>query len=446
MAGLDQITAPIPEDRRPRCFNTSNTTPKLLDSSQHPMRPNIAVTHPGVDAPENNCDWEWSMCACTIEIQEKKSSDPITAEGRCKIVKAYRETIRQLAQSGRNLLHGNLSCFVFVVGIYGNTARIFRFDRSGVIISKAFEYVSSPHILAEFFWRLVHPTNKTPGYATNSQTGRLVGSDLTVSRPTETEAKLMAGRIRRYHPKLDITSDDIQRHSLWVGAEWTEPPATNNSPPDGCPVRCLTIGKPLWQSMGLFSRATVVWRVVFEHYEQELCALKDSWRERCQLPEWYFYDRISTYAREQNWDYEGIATLVGSVDLAERYPDSGHRTRSAEIRLTPSPHELSARPLDPTQSSQQSTSEQFFQSGTTLREGSSGQLGHLFLTTHTAFTESVLLAPATADSSPHDRNHMRTVTWPVGESVSNYASTRQLANAVRSAIKGWSCPSCRVCD
>jgi len=100
-------------------------------------------------------------------------------------------TIVQLAKNGCNLLMGNMSCFVFVVGMYGDTARIYRFDRSGIIVLKAFNYTSSPHLLQDFFWRLFHPGNSISGVA---------GSDTTVTQPTEEEAERILGHIRRFHP------------------------------------------------------------------------------------------------------------------------------------------------------------------------------------------------------------------------------------------------------
>lgn len=442
VAGLDHITLQIPRNRRPRFVDTHITTLKPPDSSQHPSKPDIAVTHPGVEAPKKS--WEWGMCACTIEVKEKSDSDPITAEGKCETAKIYHETIAQLAKNGRNLLLGNLSCFVFVIGIYGNCARIFRFDRSGLIISKAFEYTSSPDILAEFFWRLVHPAiDKCSRNTMPSKVGRVVGSDPTISRPTKAEAQLMAERIQNNHPLLAVTPDDIETHSLWLNAEWVQLPKVTKFPPNGCAVRCLTIGAPLWQSTGLFSRATIVWKVVFENHEKELYALKDSWRERCRFPEWYFYARIETHAREKSLNYEGIATLVGSVDLAKRHPSSGHRTRSAELRPTPSTPEVTTESLASEHSSQQSTLEQSFQqptSETSPQEPSSRQSSRespppepSSSTSDTSIDSCLLDA---TDSNPRDRNHMRTITWPMGEPLSLFLSTKELITAIRSAIKG----------
>jgi hypothetical protein len=87
---------------------------------------------------------------------------------------------------------GNASCFSFVIGVYGHMARIYQFDRAGVIVSKVFDYTSSYHILGEFLWRFVHP---------NDSSG-VVGLDSTLSQPTEVEKKEVLEHIRQLNLEI----------------------------------------------------------------------------------------------------------------------------------------------------------------------------------------------------------------------------------------------------
>jgi hypothetical protein len=135
--------------------------------------------HPKSNPPPSQGDWRWNLIASTIKVKVKGSRDPFDDAGECKIGDEHEETIVQLAKNGRNLLLGNSSCFVFVFGVYGHWARFYRFDCSGVIVSKAFNYAISLCLLGEFFWRFVHPKHSHAG---------VVGSDPTVTRPTEEEA------------------------------------------------------------------------------------------------------------------------------------------------------------------------------------------------------------------------------------------------------------------
>ena len=110
----------------------------------------------------------------------------------------------QLAKNGRNLLLGNSSCFVLVLGLCGHSARIYRFDRSEVIVSQAFRYTSSPHLLGDFLWRLVHPEKSSFG---------ITGSDTTITRPTKEEAETMLDVIRHYHLGLQIDVAEFMQDS-----------------------------------------------------------------------------------------------------------------------------------------------------------------------------------------------------------------------------------------
>ena len=295
----------------------------------------------------------------------KASRDPFDDAGECKIGDTHDETIVQLAKNGRNLLLGNSSCFVFVLGVYGHNARIYRFDRSGVIVSKAFSYTSSPHLLGDFLWRLVHPEKSSSG---------IIGSDTTITRPTKEEAERMLGVVQQYHLGLEINVAEFLQDSRWIVASWSPLSEGHNSSLARGRTRCFAFGHALSQSTNLFSRATVVWRVVVEEYEERLFALKDSWRELCRKPEVFFYERILKYKGESAW--VGLASFMGSLDLGEEQgKELGHRTCSATLRV--------------------------------------GE-----------------------HSDRHDRSHMRTLTYPVGRKLSTFTRTKQLVVALRAAIEG----------
>ena len=254
---------------------------------------------------------------------------------------------------------------MFLLGVYGRNARIYRFDRSGVIVSKAFNYISSPEFLGEFLWRLVHPENSSPG---------IIGSDTTITRPTSQEAQRMLAVVQRHHPTLEIDDAKFLQDSRWMEACWSPLCEGHDSSVPRGRTRCFAIGPPLWQSTNLFSRATVVWRVVIEGHEGKLYALKDSWRELCREPEVFFYERIQKFKGESKW--VGLVEFMGSLDLGEQEEMlSRHCTCSA-----------------------------------TLRGGQGSDL--------------------------QDRSHVRTLTYPVGHPLSTFTSTRQMVLGLRAAIEG----------
>jgi hypothetical protein len=362
---FSQLIESFPANRKPAFTNTATATFPALSDSDHATKPDITITHPTVNTPTSPNEWKWRFVASTVEVKLKASRDPFDNAGECKIGDKHDETIVQLAKNGRNLLLGNSSCFVFVLGVYGHNARIYRFDRSGVIVSKAFSYTSSPHLLGDFFWRLVHPQKSTFG---------ITGSDTTITRPTKEEVERMLDIIQRYHVGLELDVAEFVQDSRWIVASCSPPSnSCDLSLPRGR-TRCFAFGRALSQSTNLFSRATVVWRVVVEGHEEKLFALKDSWRELCRKPEGFFYERIRKYKGESAW--VGLATFMGCLDLGEEQGEgSSHRTCSATLRV--------------------------------------GE-----------------------HSDQHNRSHMRTLTYPVGHKLSTFTSTKQLVMALRAAIEG----------
>ncbi|KAH9986257.1 hypothetical protein BJV77DRAFT_965291 [Russula vinacea] len=288
---LNQLTQSFPANRKPTFANTSTATFPPLSKTDHATKPDITITHPNVNTPTASTDWKWHLAASIIEVKRKASSDPFNDDGKYKDNDTHDEIIVQISKYARNMLQGNSSCFVFLLGVYGHNARIYRFDRSGVIVSKAFNYISSPEFLGEFLWRLVHPENSSPG---------IIGSDTTITRPTSQEAQRMLAIVQRHHPTLEIEDAKFRQDSRWMEACWSPLCEGHDSSVPRGRTRCFAIGPPLWQSTNLFSRATVVWRVVIEGHEGELYALKDSWRELCREPEVFFYERIKKFKESRS--------------------------------------------------------------------------------------------------------------------------------------------------
>jgi hypothetical protein len=52
----------------------------------------------------------------------------------------------------------------FSLSICGRSARFIRWDRSGATVTRSFDYIKEPHILAHFFWRYAHLNDSQRGY------------------------------------------------------------------------------------------------------------------------------------------------------------------------------------------------------------------------------------------------------------------------------------------
>ncbi|KIM76817.1 hypothetical protein PILCRDRAFT_91444 [Piloderma croceum F 1598] len=232
-----------------------------------------------------------------------------------------------------------MACFVFVLGIYGNMARIYCFSRQAAIVSKAFDYVANPKILAELFWRLVHPKHQ-PDSANCTFIRRIVSSDNTISRTSDEDKRRMAELLCHHHhytaeeaaaevehshwfvgsydPSLEDTEDIIHpengvddgknrdvildltvsegdtRNLASIGEDVADDTGLfwDRTPSNSHQKRCFVFGKPLHQSLSLFSRATSVRRALVEGHEENLFALMDFWPECSRRSEAAFYKRI----------------------------------------------------------------------------------------------------------------------------------------------------------
>ncbi|KAL5522458.1 hypothetical protein ACEPAG_8474 [Sanghuangporus baumii] len=90
--------------------------------------------------------------------------------------------------------------FYFSVLVIGTRARIFRWDRAGAIVTKAFDYRDHPELLCEFLWRfhLANPVQR--------------GFDPTVSVASQTEEDLFRNLIRKHVAlQLGVNEDDSEK-------------------------------------------------------------------------------------------------------------------------------------------------------------------------------------------------------------------------------------------
>jgi len=230
-----------------------------------------------------------------------------------------KRTLSQISMYARNLLVRNASLFVFVVGIYGHFARIYRFDHAGGIASPSFNYTSNPEVLGEFYWRLVHPRGVTK--VTELGTRYIVGSDTTVWPTTDDEQQRVNDVFRNKYSFKEI--NEMTKSSSSIQARLGD---------DESQLRTfVTLGEPKYVSTGLFSRATRVWSVLplplHINERVEVLALKDTWRARHRDPEVHNYNHIY---KNKSDEFEGLAKCCGSVDLGDEIPD-GHRTISMDF-------------------------------------------------------------------------------------------------------------------
>ncbi|KAF9014203.1 hypothetical protein BDQ17DRAFT_1419107 [Cyathus striatus] len=355
-------------------------------SGDQNTKPDILGAYPGQFAtlPKQG----WSQYCITVEANVGRDTTDVDSKEVHRSLRDERR-IARLLEDGRKLISASLSCYVFAIGMYlaTNEMRIYRFDRSGCV-SCGFNYVQKPQIIRKFLWKLVNPKHMIPG--------TVAGWDETIRIPTQAEVSHMQNEIDRLCPGLQ--ADRYQ--SRWLKVQVNLSKLKNNGEGESYyDTNGFTFGPPLYQSSGMFSRATFVIRILVKvpGCGYHTFVLKDVWRERHRKPEYVFYETLQQRytdlkaSSEFDWIrkiYSNIDNDAGSIPgLADQY---GYLDLSTMNALLP--------PDD---------------------RG------------HTTVTRRLMKKKIS-----YERSRCRSLAGPVGGRLEDFATTKELVTAIRDAVVG----------
>ncbi|KAH7921106.1 hypothetical protein BV22DRAFT_1198444 [Leucogyrophana mollusca] len=155
----------------------------------------------------------------------------------------------QLTAYGLAQLGSQFRTFAFSVFICGKYARLLRWDRAGVTVTRRFDYTAQPELLLGFFWRF---RNAKPEHR---------GIDLSVTPASDAECKLARRALLlrpdaecfRYEVPEDDHSKQVREPYVYVGP------------------------RPPFPSFSLIGRATRT-LPVYDPLKNNVVYLKDTWR------------------------------------------------------------------------------------------------------------------------------------------------------------------------
>ncbi|KZT18174.1 hypothetical protein NEOLEDRAFT_1184521 [Neolentinus lepideus HHB14362 ss-1] len=162
-------------------------------------------------------------------------------------------------------------CFLLAIGIFVDMARLFRWDRSSVLVSRSFPYKTQPEPLLEFIMGLALYANG--------------GIDPTPTAPIVLEAErdlvdkaYRKGQEDNLLPPGSYQSDPPGRCLMQSSIRISVPSATG-----GVLDTYVTLGQPLFCSQSIFGRGTRVWIAVricrTDDGDAPTVMIKDYWRE-----------------------------------------------------------------------------------------------------------------------------------------------------------------------
>jgi hypothetical protein len=155
----------------------------LVDTHANPdiqrdsLAPDISV-YASDNVPDADGKTDFSMMELFVELKFAETSDPF---------RDPKDPLRPQAENFRfendsdvsRLNRGQLCSYAaahvgsqfrvhtFTLSICGKSARFIRWDRGGATVTRSFDYIKEPHILAHFFWRYAHLNHSQRGYDTS---------------------------------------------------------------------------------------------------------------------------------------------------------------------------------------------------------------------------------------------------------------------------------------
>ena len=151
---------------------------------------------------------------------------------------------------------------VFSLSISGSRARILRWDRSGVLVTEAFDYKADPQILIDFVWRFVRAKDHQRGFDPTAVTVDSNEDRDLFQKAISSHVQLQLG--------LDPETDETNRHYY--------PEAITHLTIGGSDV---WVSRPLWQSHAIAGRCTAgYWGVLCD--TREVVFVKDVWRANAE--------------------------------------------------------------------------------------------------------------------------------------------------------------------
>ncbi|KAF9808132.1 hypothetical protein IEO21_07968 [Rhodonia placenta] len=402
-AALNQLIQLFPKRRRLAFLGTKGRLLKPPTSSRNMKRyassPTIVASLPGKYRAFYALP-EWANVSIAFEIMQHNDDDPIGKDAM-----EHEHTLERIAHHAQNLFVAQNRLFVFVVGIFGSSARIFRFDHAAAVVSEAFDYTERPDILREFLWRFVHPL---------STTSSVSGADPSIQIPEEVD-------IYRAQMLLDKSGKPPLSQAEQKMCRWITVRDTN-----GDLLRFFAF-RLLYTNPNMFSRACSVWEALKEGEKTgRTYVIKDAWRQLCFSAETDFYDVLHEGVNSVRhgsrsadaYDHANIdPCLLGlaqdyiGVDLGRReylrYNAGCDSTRCAQLAKNPN---------------------------TSRKSCTDACVPHRSLFTgHCTISSARLGMPL---DSELERSHMRLVLKTVGRPISHFTRTYQLIEAFRDAIIG----------
>ncbi|EPQ53827.1 hypothetical protein GLOTRDRAFT_139906 [Gloeophyllum trabeum ATCC 11539] len=267
----------------PLQFHVSANERKQESKGGYRIAPDIAVL------PSSSTDTYWARSLGFIEVKATENEDPFRRyrpdlKNTPTMNQAEVDSWNQLQEYAVVSFRAAPRCFLFAVGVFGNVARLFRWDRSSMLVSGPIRYKTDPTPLIEFL----------VGFASHARSGIDESVRMPITGPAErklVKEKYQEAFTSRLLPKYEPLHKGY--NDLVVDSTFIDIP--HAEPADGVADRFVTIGPPLFCANSIFGRGTRVWlaqKLCEDREEAGFVVVKDYWRDRERWTEGNIYRAI----------------------------------------------------------------------------------------------------------------------------------------------------------
>ncbi|TBU27058.1 hypothetical protein BD309DRAFT_859388 [Dichomitus squalens] len=208
-----------------------------------------------IDPPSNNND----KMRDSHEFLRLVEDDPINAI----------RTLGQHVAFVTEILARQFRTFLFSISLSGSSARLLRWDRSGCVVTEAFDIRQDPETLCEFLWRFSQTSNAGRGHDTSVQLAPpdeqslfLDALRIEVRAQLELDGPAIEEAVREHYSPGHVYTIDISRQDLPASMDTT---------------RRYLVSRPVISPLTLVGRGTRGYWAV-DVVTRSVAFLKDTWR------------------------------------------------------------------------------------------------------------------------------------------------------------------------
>ncbi|KAI0645209.1 hypothetical protein C8Q79DRAFT_927439 [Trametes meyenii] len=232
--------------------------------------------------PEDGQHTSWSRIELLIECKTGDvTGDPFddTMESGEPNSDERRKVLGQVMSYACRVFKRQHRTHQFTLMMLGSSARIIRWDRSGVVATKKFNYMEEPEKLVGFIWVLARLPAEKRGIDPTVTRVEKNSEDWQLMQDRSKQKRLLGGKFAVQEHAREAFKASLNNSELWKIRVDAQPPSDGSESETVITSRYFLVGEPTFMSDGLSGRGTRGYVAIdLSDPEGPFVFLKDVWR------------------------------------------------------------------------------------------------------------------------------------------------------------------------